>query len=63
MRWDWFVVPQSPLPWHNFQLLLGRSSSVKGGGTVVTAALPGQMEEAVWMRHVFRGGQLWAMGL
>ena len=26
-------------------------------------SLPGQMEEAVWMRHVFRGGQLWAMGL
>lgn len=33
MRWDWFVVPQSPLPWNNFQLRLGRSSSVRVVGT------------------------------
>lgn len=26
---DWFAVPQSPLPWNNFQLRLGRSSSVR----------------------------------
>ena len=41
MRWDWFVVPRSPLPWHSSQLHLGRSSVKEGrGGQAQQSLLP-----------------------